>query len=119
VGWLSWYWVLRGEDASELRGSSGSAILIGSGGFKGPPQDGEVEIGFQVRKVQRRRGYAAEALRALVTWAVSHPDVRSVIAETAENNVASIGLLEKLGFARVGDGSRSGLIRFVTRGLPS
>jgi RimJ/RimL family protein N-acetyltransferase len=120
VGWLSWYWVLRPEDASELRSLDRApsppapAILVGSGGFKGPPEDGRVEIGYHVREAHRRRGYAEEALRALLAWAFARPEVRDVIAETAADNAASIGLLEKLGFARVGDGSRPGLIRFAT-----
>jgi ribosomal-protein-alanine N-acetyltransferase len=124
AGWLSWYWVLRPEDAPDLRssdrapGPAALAILIGSGGFKGRPEDGRVEIGYHVREAHRRRGYATEALRALLTWAFAHPEVRNVIAETAADNAASIGLLEKLGFARAGDGSRPGLVRFAARGVP-
>jgi RimJ/RimL family protein N-acetyltransferase len=121
AGWLSWYWVLRPEEALDLSGPDRApsipapATLIGSGGFKGPPEGGRVEIGYHVREAHRRRGYATEALRALLAWAFAHPEVRGVIAETAADNAASIGLLEKLGFARAGDGSRPGLIRFAAR----
>jgi ribosomal-protein-alanine N-acetyltransferase len=127
TGWLSWYWVLRPGDASVLRssnlssdrapGSPAPGILIGSGGFKGRPEDGRVEIGYYVREAHRRRGYATEALRALLPWALAHAEVSDVIAETATDNTASTGLLEKLGFALVGDGSRPGLIRFAAQAL--
>jgi RimJ/RimL family protein N-acetyltransferase len=122
AGWLSWYWVLRPEDAPDLSGPDRApsppvpAILIGSGGFKGPPESGRVEIGYHVREAHRRRGYATEALGALLAWAFAHPEVRDVRAETEADNAASIGLLEKLGFACVGDGSRPGLLCFAARG---
>jgi hypothetical protein len=49
AGWLSWYWVLRGERPA----------LVGNGGFKGPPgPDGAVELGYFVRSRFRRQGYA-------------------------------------------------------------
>jgi RimJ/RimL family protein N-acetyltransferase len=124
VGWLSWYWVLRPGDAPDLKsgdlvpGPPALAILIGSGGFKGRPEDDAVEIGYHVREGHRRRGYATEALRALLTWAFVQGQVRVVTAETSADNAASVALLEKLGFARTGDGSRPGLIRFASRGVP-
>jgi RimJ/RimL family protein N-acetyltransferase len=114
AGWLSWYWVLRREDASHRAGReapSSAGVLIGSGGFKGRPEDGQVEIGYHVRQAHRRRGYATEALRALLAWAFAHPEVTDVIAEAAADNAASIALLEKLGFARLGHGSEPGLVR--------
>jgi RimJ/RimL family protein N-acetyltransferase len=47
VGWFAWYALAAGE------GSAGP-VLIGSGGFKGPPQDGTAEIGYSV--LPRSRG---------------------------------------------------------------
>ena len=103
VGWLSWYWVLRGE----------RPVLAGSGGFKGPPgPEGAVEIGYYVRSRFRRQGYGTEAAARLVAWAFEHPQVTHVVAETAVENVASILVLQRLGFGRAGVGLERGLIRF-------
>jgi RimJ/RimL family protein N-acetyltransferase len=103
VGWLSWYWVLRGE----------RSVLVGNGGFKGPPgPEGAVEIGYFVRSWFRRQGYATEAATRLVAWAFASPQVAQVVAETMADNVASILVLQQLGFGRAGVGSEPGLIRF-------
>jgi RimJ/RimL family protein N-acetyltransferase len=128
VGWFSWYWVLRHEDAVHSGAAGGhpdrsgapvppTAVLVGGGGFTGPPEDSRVEIGYHVREASRRRGYAAEAVRALLDWAFAHSEVREVIAETVADNRASMRLLKKLGFTRVESGSQPGLVRFVAVGM--
>jgi ribosomal-protein-alanine N-acetyltransferase len=103
VGWLSWYWILRGE----------RPVLVGNGGFKGRPgPEGAVEIGYFVRSRFRRQGYATEAATRLLAWAFESPQVAHVVAETMAENVASILVLQRLGFGRAGVGSEPGLIRF-------
>jgi ribosomal-protein-alanine N-acetyltransferase len=81
---------------------SATQTVVGDAGFKGPPADGVVEIGYSVIPDRRRRGYASEAAVALVDWARSQEDVDSVIAACDRENVASIRTLERLGFARTG-----------------
>jgi ribosomal-protein-alanine N-acetyltransferase len=77
--------------------------LIGDIGFKGPPGDtGTVEIGYSVLPAFRGHGYATEAARALVGWAVAQPGVRRIAAECLEDNWASIRVLEKIGMRRIG-----------------
>ena len=44
--------------------------IVGDIGFLGPPDHGIVELGFSVIPDQRRRGFATEATRALVAWAL-------------------------------------------------
>jgi len=105
-GWLAWYWILRGKSAEE-------SVLVGNGGFKGPPDsEGVVEIGYYVRPMHRERGYGTEAVRRLVEHALSHAGVKLVIAQTQHDNEASIKLLEKIGFVRTGEGCEPGLLRF-------
>jgi RimJ/RimL family protein N-acetyltransferase len=129
AGWFSWYWLLRCEDTAHCGAAGGypdrsaapappTTVLVGGGGFTGPPEDGRVEIGYHVRETSRRRGYAAEAVRALLDWAFAHIEVREVIAETVADNRASMGLLKKLGFTQVGGGSQPGLVRFVALQMP-
>lgn len=106
AGWWCWYFVLR-------EGVIGHRVLIGDGGFKGPPDtDGMLEIGYSVLRSQRNQGYATEAVTALVEWASEHPEVRRIIAETKRTNAASMRVLEKIGFIQMGRGSEQGLLRF-------
>jgi RimJ/RimL family protein N-acetyltransferase len=43
----------------------GGSLLVGSGGFVGPPVDGVVEIGYEIAPAYRERGLATEATRAM------------------------------------------------------
>ena len=106
VGWLAWYWILD---------TSNGAQLVGGGGFKGAPVDGKVEIGYETRAGYQRTGIATEAVSAQVAWALKHPDVNLVIAETREDNLASMSVLNNVGFKHVGAGSEAGLLRFERR----
>ena len=105
-GWWAYYVVLLGDGGRELAGLTG---------YKGPPQEGTVEVGYGVLPAHQRRGYASEAVAALVERAFAHPDVERVIAETLPELTPSIGVLEKGGFAFIGEGSEPGVIRFELR----
>jgi RimJ/RimL family protein N-acetyltransferase len=105
TGWLSWYFVLQAKEEGP--------VLVGSGGFKGPPlPDGTVELGYSVFPQYQGRGYATEAVSALLLWAFSHNEVARVIAETALENRSSIRVLEKLGFTYIEQGSPARTMRF-------
>jgi RimJ/RimL family protein N-acetyltransferase len=85
--------ILRDED-----------LVIGDIGFHAPPDDlGEVSVGFGIVPAARRRGYAAEALRALLDWALHRPEVRSVHADTDLVNLASQRVLLSAGMRLVAD----------------
>jgi ribosomal-protein-alanine N-acetyltransferase len=43
--------------------------LVGWGGFKGPPRDGVVELGYEIAETRRGRGFATAATRAMVAEA--------------------------------------------------
>ena len=85
-----------------------SGQMVGHCGFHGPPgvngpQDPEaVEIGYTVLLPQRRRGYATEAVQALIAWAVTQHKIRRFIASISPSNQPSIGLVTKLGFRQTG-----------------
>ena len=96
-----------------LAGETGERVLIGTIGYKGPPSpDGTVEVGYGIVNDHQRRGYASEAVRALVAHAFAVPEVHRVIAETLPELTPSIGVLRKCGFELTGEGSEPGVIRF-------
>jgi len=106
TGWWSWYFVLRNR-------LTGSRVLIGNGGFKGPPdEEGTVEIGYSLLPPHRNKGYTTEAVQALVSWAFEHPEVALVTAEARPGNTASVRVLRKVGFTEVGPGLQRNHIRF-------
>jgi ribosomal-protein-alanine N-acetyltransferase len=79
-------------------------VAVGHINFHGPPDaEGVPEIGYTVLPAYRRRGYASEAVRALFDWAMSEHGVRRFRASVSPTNQASLGLIAKLGFTRVGD----------------
>lgn len=77
--------------------------LVGFGGFKGPPRDGVVEIGYAIAPSHERRGLATAAARAMVREAFAAPGVRAVIAHTRPEPGASARVLEKAGFVQEGE----------------
>ncbi|MBF5041479.1 MULTISPECIES: GNAT family N-acetyltransferase [Myxococcaceae] len=102
-GWWSWYWVRR-----EGR------VLVGAGGFKGPPSPGgEVEVGYSVLEAHQRQGYAQEAVEALIAWAFAHPEVNHVAAETTPGNVASLRVMERCGLRYLRPGDEPGTLRHL------
>ena len=104
-GWAAWYWIAKKH----------KPVVIGQGGFKGPPVAGAVEIGYSLLPQFQGKGYATEAVAALLGWAFAHPDVDRVVAETLPELAPSIRLLERAGFANIGKGSEEGVIRFELR----
>jgi RimJ/RimL family protein N-acetyltransferase len=84
--------------------------VVGDIGFIGPPDGARVEVGFSVIPDRRRRGYATEAARSLVDWALRESDVREVVARTEPDNEASARTLIAAGFDRTGE--RDGLVHW-------
>jgi RimJ/RimL family protein N-acetyltransferase len=105
VGWFGWYALAAGDGAA-------GPVLVASGGFKGPPQDGTAEIGYSVLPQFQGRGYATEMVGALVRWALRQPGVARVEAETEWANPASVRVLRKAGFVPAGTPTEEGGARF-------
>lgn len=72
--------------------------LVGWGGFKGPPRDGIVELGYEIAASRRERGLATAAVRAMVVEAFADTQIGTVIAHTLAERNASNRVLEKAGF---------------------
>ncbi len=107
AGWGFWYFALPAEAEGD------PVFAIGNGGFKGGPDPtGTVEIGYAVLEEYQRRGYASEAVEALVAWAFLQRGVRRIMAETYPVLIGSIGVLRKTGFRQIGPASEEGVICF-------
>jgi [ribosomal protein S5]-alanine N-acetyltransferase len=97
-------WSLR---AIVLRASSAMVGHIGFHSRPGPEYlralaPGGVELGYTVFEPHRRRGYATEAIRALVGWAAAEQGVDRFVVSISPDNAGSRRLAQKLGFERVG-----------------
>ncbi len=77
--------------------------LVGWGGFKGPPREGTVEVGYAVAPTCEGRGLATAALRELVREAFGAAEVHAVVAHTLAEPGPSVAVLQKVGFKRRGE----------------
>jgi RimJ/RimL family protein N-acetyltransferase len=77
---------------------SSDAMVVGDIGFHGPPsQAGSVTVGYGLAPGARGQGYATEALRAVVAWALAQPGVAVVEADTTHANLPSQRVMERAG----------------------
>ena len=92
LGWWAWLVVAR---------ATGQAV--GSVGLGGKPDaDGGVVLGYSIYPVFEGRGYATEAARALVAWALGQPGVASVRATIPPGHTPSLRVADKLDMRQVG-----------------
>jgi RimJ/RimL family protein N-acetyltransferase len=95
LGFLS---VMRREDG---------AVLGFCGLKRGDPPNpiaGQVEAGWMLARYYWGRGYALEAMRAVLDWGWANLDVPHIVAITSQRNVASRAMMERLGMAYVAGG---------------
>jgi ribosomal-protein-alanine N-acetyltransferase len=75
---------------------------VGGIGFVGhADENGIVEMGYMIDQQQQRKGYATEAIRAMVDWAFQDAVVEAVVAKTAPGNFPSQKVLLKNGFVQI------------------
>jgi ribosomal-protein-alanine N-acetyltransferase len=99
--WLARALVLR----SERR-------MVGHAGFHSPPAPrylastlpGGIELGYTVFAADRQRGYAREAVLALMDFARgAHPALTGFVASIAPDNAPSLALVRRLGFTKIAE----------------
>jgi len=89
--WCSTFYVVRDKDNK----------VVGSCGFKHPPHDGIVEIGYGISPDSRNEGAATAAVRQLLTIAFT-AGATAVLAEVRPENMASTSVVRKLNFQNTG-----------------
>jgi len=84
--------------------------MVGQIGFHSPPgrpelseiAPGGIEYGYRIYPPYRGRGYAKEAARGLMAWAVEQ-GVTSFVVSIRPNNAPSQAIARGLGFVKVGE----------------
>lgn len=99
--------VIRRQDDDRLIGAIRLALR----------PDGYGEIAYWIGGPHRRQGYAAEAVQRLSSHAFSRLGVARVAATVLPGNAASRGVLERLGFVRIGEETRQYPARGETKSL--
>ena len=105
AGWAAWYFVANRH----------KRVAVGVGGFKGIPAAGAVEIAYSLLPEFQGKGYATEAVAALLDWAFGHEEVVRVVAAMPPELASSIRVLENAGFKNVGKDSQGAVGRFELR----
>ena len=75
-----------------------SGFLIGGAGFHGRPVDRSIELGYGLSPSYWGRGYATEAVTALIAAAFASGRVDQVVATTDADNHHSQAVLRRAGF---------------------
>lgn len=86
-------WMIIKKETSEI---------IGDLGFKGfNNKEKNIDLGYGIIKEERRKGYAEEAVSAIIKWAFSNKIVKEITANCFTENVSSINLLNKFNFIQL------------------
>lgn len=105
IGWHR-YIVLRSDEG-------GRPVLIGStGAFRWETDRNSAEIGYAIAPEFRLRGYALEAVAALIAWIESTGAVNHLVAHTYPELAGSIRILERCGFTFDGPGAETRTVRY-------
>jgi len=90
--WSTAFLIIRHEDGR----------IVGGCGFKTPPRQGRVDVGYAVAPAAQKQGAATAALEMLVEVARG-AGASELLAEIAPSNYASTRVVEKAGFQQVGE----------------
>jgi RimJ/RimL family protein N-acetyltransferase len=82
--------------------------FIGRCGF-GPIETGEIEVGYLIARKFWGKGYASEALKALLNWSKSHINADYIIAFAPLGHTASHRVMEKCGMEYYKEGLGHGV----------
>jgi RimJ/RimL family protein N-acetyltransferase len=89
------YWVVRERGTGRFVGEVGLADLLRD---LRPSFEGAAEAGWVLSPAAHGRGYATEAMRAVLAWSDAHLAGKRHVCMIDPGNDASIRVAEKLGF---------------------
>ena len=90
-----WFqYVIERKEDSALVGDLGVGFFV--------PGEHQVELGYRIHPDQRRKGYASEALTALIRYLIEEHGIHRFVGVAASLNAPSIAVLRSLGFRREG-----------------
>jgi RimJ/RimL family protein N-acetyltransferase len=92
------YMMMQHKASGTLIGNCGVALIQND--YAPKAIFGQVEIGWTLREDYWRRGYAFEAASAVLDYAFARLDAPRIFAFTADRNIASWRMMEKLGMER-------------------
>lgn len=78
------------------------AVVGDLGAGFGVPGERQVELGYRILPAHQRRGYAREAVTALIDYLIARHGMHRLVGVAASLNEASTGLLQALGFRKEG-----------------
>ena len=77
---------------------------VGGLGLYGLPNEaGEVMFGYFVDQAYEGQGITTEAVKRLIEWLFTHPNVQSIMADTLVDGLGSQRVLQKNGFKPAGE----------------
>jgi RimJ/RimL family protein N-acetyltransferase len=92
------YWVIEEAATGRFLGEAGLADFQRS---LDPAMEGAPEVGWALAPWAHGKGYATEAVRAVLSWADSQLGVPKVVCIIDPGNEASLRVAEKTGFRQV------------------
>lgn len=104
VLWWAPFLVVEEQDGS----------VVGGCAFKGAPRHGRVEVLYGISKDCRGRGLASAAVAQLAEIAFAR-GATEVLAEVEPRNVASIRVVQRCGFERLGERTAEDGVRVAQR----
>ncbi len=99
------YWILV---------EGGERVLVGNGGLIREAPD-RLALGYSVLDAYQGRGFATEAVAAILAFGFEDPAVERIVAYTYPSFMSSRRVLEKSGFVPAGAGTEPGTIAYERR----
>ena len=76
--------------------------LIGTiGAYDYDPKTNRIEIGMSIERASWGKGFATEALTAVIGYLTGHEDIKVITAWCASDNIGSVKAIEKAGMNHV------------------
>ena len=105
VRWYKTNYIMSSSRLDWIAVDDQTGVFIGIYGVKIKAQD-TVEVSYITHTDKQRQGYASEAIKGLLVWAIKHLHVQYAVANVHEENMESISFAEKMGFEHIGKEGR-------------